>query len=74
MPVLPFLDEDKRRGTEILIRKKKKKSGKKRVAFDVHKAEKKERKKRREVFPANINLKPLFDASLELLTRTPCCL
>lgn len=32
------------------------------------------KKERRGVFPANINLKPLFDASLELLTRTPCCL
>lgn len=35
------LDEKKRRGTEISIRKKKKK----RVAFDVHKAEKKERRR-----------------------------
>lgn len=71
--MLPSLDEDKRRGTEILIRKKKKKR-EKTGSIRCTQSEEERKKKRREVFPANINLKPLFDASLELLTRTPCCL
>lgn len=72
-----FLSSRKRNGGEFQFAKKEKKKGRNGVAFGVHKAERRERRKggvRRGVFPANINLKPLFDASLELLTRTPCCL